>query len=181
VRRRGRSTLHPVQKRRDGKMEFCLRLSSAGSLRNIPESLNLLSLSVLFSFMLQFFHMHAAQGGNTAGLLWEIGGDVLRFPAWWYGKGMLRAVKYTSGIVAGYARTLGLFVWVKNIFTPMFGRYDWQSRCISIFMRLVNVVGRGIAVCMLTVLTVLLFFAYIALPAVAVLFVLYHATALFAV
>ncbi len=131
--------------------------------------------------MLQSSHMQGAQGGNAAGLLWEVGGDVLRFPAWWYGRGLLNAAKYLSTFVQGYSRSLGLMVWVKNVFTPMFGRYDWQSRIISVFMRLVNIVGRGFAVFMVAIIATLIFVLYTLLPAVAAVFALYHAAALFSV
>ncbi len=101
---------------------------------------------------------------------------MLRFPAWWYGKGLLRAARYTWGFVAHYARSLGVMVWMVNIFTPMFGRYDWQSRIISVFMRFVNIVARGVAVCIVAVCALVVFAAYVLLPAIAVVFALYHAT-----
>lgn len=129
--------------------------------------------------VLQFAHMQGAQGGNAAGLLWELGGDILRFPAWWYGKGFLRAATYAIEFVQGYARTLGVMVWAKNIFVPMFGRYDWQSRIISVFMRLANVIGRGFVTMIVSFIVLGVFAAYVALPVVAVVFALFHATSIF--
>lgn len=125
--------------------------------------------------------MTAPQGGAKIGLLWDLGGDVLRFPAWWYGQGLMNAVRYVVGFVQGYARKLGFMVWVKNVFTPMFGRYDWQSRLISVFMRVMNIIFRGFAVCIVAVMGLVGFGVYVALPIVAVVFVLFHLTALFAV
>lgn len=129
--------------------------------------------------VLQFAHMQGAQGGNAAGLLWELGGDILRFPAWWYGKGFLRAATYAIEFVQGYARTLGVMVWAKNIFVPMFGRYDWQSRIISVFMRLANVIGRGFVTMIVSFIVLGVFAVYVALPVVAVVFALFHATSIF--
>lgn len=129
--------------------------------------------------VLQFAHMQGAQGGNAAGLLWELGGDILRFPAWWYGKGLLRAATYAIEFVQGYARTLGVMVWAKNIFVPMFGRYDWQSRIISVFMRLANVIGRGFVTVIVSFIVFGIFALYVALPVIAVTFVLFHATSIF--
>lgn len=129
--------------------------------------------------MLQFVHMQGAQGGNAAGLLWELGGDILRFPAWWYGKGLVRAARYAAEFVHGYARSLGVMTWVKNIFVPMFGRYDWQSRIISVFMRLVNVVGRGFATMIVAIIVLGFLALYVALPGIAVAFILFHATSIF--
>lgn len=100
--------------------------------------------------------------------------DVGRFPLWWYSRGLARTLKAVGNLLAGYARSLGLAVWVKNIFVPMFGQYDWQSRVISVFMRIVNIVGRGLA--MIVVVLVLAFatVAYVALPFVAGIFAAYH-------
>ncbi len=124
--------------------------------------------------------MQGAQGGNAAGLLWELSGDVLRFPAWWYGKGLLHAATYAMEFIQGYARSLGVMTWAKNIFVPMFGRYDWQSRIISVFMRLVNVVGRGFVTIIVAFIVFCMFALYVALPAMTIAFILFHATSLLA-
>ncbi len=124
--------------------------------------------------------MQRAQTGGATGLLWELGGDVLCFPAWWYGKGLISALQYTLSFIQGYARTLGVMTWVKNIFTPMFGRYDWQSRIISVFMRLANVFARGFATMIVAIIAVAVFCVYIVLPIASISFMLFHATAVFA-
>lgn len=131
--------------------------------------------------MLQLRYMSAPQGGKSISLAWDIGGDIVRFPAWWYGQGLMNAGKYGLGFVRGYARKLGFMVWVKNVFTPMFGRYDWQSRLISVFMRVMNIIFRGFAVAIVAVIGFIGFGVYVALPIVAVVFVLFHLTALFSV
>ncbi|MFA6018057.1 MAG: hypothetical protein WCT28_03420 [Patescibacteria group bacterium] len=123
--------------------------------------------------------MNAAQGGGGAGLLWEIGGDVLRFPLWWYSTGLQETVLRIVAFVQGYAQSIGFMVWVKNIFTPMFGRYDWQSRLISVLVRCVNIVARGFAVCILGIFGVGLCALYALLPIVAAFFVVYHASSFF--
>jgi hypothetical protein len=125
--------------------------------------------------------MTAPQGGKSIGLAWDIGGDIVRFPLWWYGVGLVHAAQYVVGFVQGYARKLGFMVWVKNIFTPMFGRYDWQSRLISVFMRAMNIIFRGFAVCMVAVIGLFGFAVYVALPIAAVVFALFHLTAFLAV
>lgn len=123
--------------------------------------------------------MTAPQGGKSISLAWDIGGDILRFPAWWYGQGLVNVARYVVGFVRGYARKLGLIVWMKNIFTPMFGRYDWQSRLISVFMRAVNVFFRGLAVCVVAAIGLIGFVGYVAVPIVALVFALFHVTAIF--
>jgi hypothetical protein len=122
--------------------------------------------------------MSAAQGGGTFGVLWEVGGDILRFPLWWYGEGLRQTLIAIFGVVRGYARSLGVFVWMKNLFTPMFGRYDWQSRLISVFMRAVNIFGRGFAVAVIACIGLAAFMIYLILPMIAAVFALYHASAI---
>jgi len=124
--------------------------------------------------------MEGAKSGGAVGILWELAGDLLRFPTWWYGKGLFRAAKYALEFIQGYARTLGVSVWIKNIFTPMFGRYDWQSRIISVFMRSVNIIGRSFALIIISAIIVGILAAYTILPMFAIIFALYHATSIFA-
>lgn len=124
--------------------------------------------------------MPSATNGGALGILWEIGGDVLRFPQWWYGKGLLDAARTATSTINGYARRLGLRVWMKNLFTPMFGQYDWQSRIISVFMRSVNIIGRGFAVIIVGIITFFVFLLYVFLPLIALIFGLFHATSFLA-
>jgi len=93
-------------------------------------------------------------------LLW----GVLRFPIWWYTGGAIFVGTWAFNTVFGYTKMLAVGVWIKNIFVPMFGFYDWQSRLISVFMRLANIIGRSIAVAILSVLIACLFVIYLLLP-----------------
>jgi hypothetical protein len=43
------------------------------------------------------------------------------------------------------ARAYAFVIWIKNFFVPMYGQYDWTGRLVSIFMRIVVLIGRGIA------------------------------------
>ena len=69
---------------------------------------------------------------------------------------------------------LAIGVWTKNIFVPMFGMHDWQSRIISFFMRVVQIIGRSIALCILTVIIVFALVLYVLILPVAVGCMLYH-------
>lgn len=100
--------------------------------------------------------------------------SVVRFPLWWYTKGLAGTVKSLVDTVRGQAISLGLSVWIRNIFTPMYGRYDWQSRLISVFMRVVQIIGRGIFLCFLVGLCVIAFGLYLVAPVAAVFGTLYH-------
>lgn len=59
---------------------------------------------------------------------------------------------------------LGLSVWLKNIFKPMYGQHDWQGILISIFMRLVQIVFRSVLMLVYFLLAVLAFIVWVILP-----------------
>jgi hypothetical protein len=59
---------------------------------------------------------------------------------------------------------LALFVWIKNIFTPMYGQYDWQGRLISLFMRIVQIIFRGFVMLICVGIAVALLIIWIILP-----------------
>jgi hypothetical protein len=69
--------------------------------------------------------------------------DILMFPVWWYSRGLLLMLRGAQETFVGYVKYFSIDVWIKNLFVPMFGQRDWQSRLISIFMRLVQIVGRS--------------------------------------
>ena len=101
--------------------------------------------------------------------------DIVRFPLWWYSSGLLRTLRFAKEMIIGYERSLAVGIWVKNMFVPMFGQYDWQSRIISVFMRFVNVIGRGIGLLVVSIVIVMIAVAYMVLPIVAGLMVVYSA------
>ena len=98
--------------------------------------------------------------------------DILYAPVWWYSVGakqvliaLLRTAKHAS-------LRLAPMLWLKNIFVPMFGQTDWQGRMVSFFMRFVNVIGRSIALCVVTVFVLGLFFLWVAVPITVGMFLL---------
>jgi len=71
-------------------------------------------------------------------------GDVFYFPIWWYTKGLAKAWRSFSSTLRSANESLGLTIWIKNIFTPMFGQTDWQGRMVSFFMRFIQIIFRSI-------------------------------------
>lgn len=55
-------------------------------------------------------------------------------------------------------------IWLKNFFVPMYGQYDWTGRLISVFMRLVILIGRFIALIVEAIVYVLLLGLWLASP-----------------
>lgn len=63
-------------------------------------------------------------------------GDFLYWPIWWYTKGLYQTIFYSLNQIIHLEEMLGLRIWVKNLFTPMFGQYDMAGRLISFFYAL---------------------------------------------
>jgi len=68
--------------------------------------------------------------------------DLLYWPIWWYSRGLLNMAKFCGREIAEQQEKLGLMIWVKNIFTPMYGQYDIEGRIISFFVRLSQIIVR---------------------------------------
>lgn len=117
--------------------------------------------------MLYCLYMQTAAKGFT-GVVNALVGDVVRFPVWWYTTGVVHTALTLTNGVRYYARSLGIAVWIRNIFVPMYGQNDWQSRIISVFMRSAQIVIRGMGIIIAALLAVVLFALYVALPLVAV-------------
>jgi hypothetical protein len=94
------------------------------------------------------------------------------FPIWWYTKGLLLISNRLLASLSYYAKSTALSVWVKNLFVPMFGQRDWQSRIISFVMRVVMILLKLIGIALWSIVTGLTFFTYILfLPGLFVAFV----------
>ncbi len=90
--------------------------------------------------------------------------DIAYFPLWWYSQGLLKVLRFLKSFLLQKEKSLAFLVWVKNIFTPMYGQRDVAGFLISFFMRLVQIIFRGLVLLfwLAFVLGVLLF--YILLP-----------------
>jgi len=77
-------------------------------------------------------------------ILGEIARDFLFFPLWWYSRGLVMIITKTWEFVQNRQRSLALIVWVKNIFKPMYGQYDWQGLLISFFIRSMQIIFRSL-------------------------------------
>lgn len=90
--------------------------------------------------------------------------QIVYFPAWWYSRGLLRFLKYLKDFLVERERSLALLIWIKNLNIPMYGQYDWQGRLISFFMRLFQIIFRGIVMIFWLILVVAIICAWIILP-----------------
>lgn len=69
--------------------------------------------------------------------------DILYFPAWWYGRGLLNFAGGLKEFLSNKQKSLALLIWIKNIFRPMYAQYDLAGMLISFFMRLAQIVFRS--------------------------------------
>ncbi|MFA6254615.1 MAG: hypothetical protein WC675_01110 [Patescibacteria group bacterium] len=91
-------------------------------------------------------------------------GDILYWPVWWYSKGLAKVGLGCLQEIKNQAEVLGIAVWIKNLFTPMFGQYDIEGRIISFFARLIQIIVRSILLLFWIILILILFLAWIFLP-----------------
>lgn len=94
----------------------------------------------------------------------DLFGDIIRWPIWWYTRGLVLVLKKSGESIGHYYSAIGLGVWIKNLFVPMYGLRDWQGRLISFFVRIVQIVFRIIFVAAWLVIVFIGVIAYIAIP-----------------
>ncbi len=92
--------------------------------------------------------------------------DLFYFPLWWYTGGVIHAAKWCGQFFMDGNQMLAPFLWLKNLFVPMFGQYDWQGRIISFFMRLVQFFFRTLALIVWLVVCFALFCVWLILPVI---------------
>ncbi|MFA4831680.1 MAG: hypothetical protein WC862_03095 [Patescibacteria group bacterium] len=97
--------------------------------------------------------------------------DFLFFPFWWYTKGAKHALLFCFHLLQDGNLRLSPWLWIRNVFVPMFGQRDIGGRLVSIFMRLVNFIGRSAALLFWLFAVIIIFFIWLFLP-VFVLFML---------
>jgi len=90
--------------------------------------------------------------------------EIVTFPRWWYTRGLQRAGAWMRRTLRGWERAVGLRLWAKHLFTPMFGQTDWQGRIISFSMRLVVLIGRLLQVFLGSAAVLIVIAVYLALP-----------------
>jgi len=107
---------------------------------------------------------------QTAKLMtWDLLRDIFKFPIWWYTNGLEMIWQRTFGSVMRWQYRLGLGIWLKNWFKPMYAQYDWQGRLLSLFFRTLTITYKSIIFLLGFVLIMFGFLVYLLLPFVAVL------------
>lgn len=105
--------------------------------------------------------------------------DVVGFLPWWYTRGLRRMALYCLGSIESTARSFGVSVWLQNLFVPMYGMYDWQSRIISFVVRFFQLIFRGIGLCLWSVLMFAVLLAYTLAPIAVFIVIVFEISLLF--
>jgi len=90
--------------------------------------------------------------------------EIAYFPIWWYSVGLVEAAKKLWAFWLNQEKALGFRIWTKNLLVPMYGQYDLAGRLISFFLRLVQVIFRGIALLFWLGMALVCFMLWIVLP-----------------
>jgi len=101
-------------------------------------------------------------------ILAELVRDVLYFPAWWYGRGLVNLIMSVRNFLINKQKSLALLVWVKNIFRPMYAQYDWQGILISFFIRLVQIIFRSIVMLFWLIFSLAVIIFWVLFPALVI-------------
>lgn len=100
-------------------------------------------------------------------------GSVLRFPFWWYGDGLMLLGKWIAHQLEYRWKSFAFVIWMRNLFVPMYGQYDWSGRLVSFIVRIAVLIGRGIFLCFEATAYLVLLLAYVSAPPFSLLFAIY--------
>lgn len=90
--------------------------------------------------------------------------DAIYFPVWWYSRGMVQIMKGLGNMIANEEKSLALFVWVKNLFRPMYGVRGWDGYLVSFAVRLVQIIVRSIALIVWMIFALALLIVWLVFP-----------------
>ena len=97
-------------------------------------------------------------------IILEIIKDILYFPLWWYGKGFFIFALKMLNFIKNQEKSLALFIWIKNIFKPMYGQSDLQGILVSIFIRIIQIIFRSIVMLFVILIALILIIIWLILP-----------------
>ena len=99
--------------------------------------------------------------------------DSIFFPVWWYTLGLFRVSIGLWHSLQDANISLSPGLWLKNIFTPMYGQTDIEGRLMSVFMRIVNIIGRTIGLCAWIIVLLSALLLWLIIPA-CIVYMLFH-------
>lgn len=100
----------------------------------------------------------------SSNLLIDILKEIFLFPFWWYSIGLIKFIISLRNFIVNREKGLALFVWIKNIFVPMYGQRDFQGIIISIFIRTLQIIIRSIIMFFWLIVVIALFWVWLLAP-----------------
>lgn len=100
--------------------------------------------------------------------------EIIYFPVWWYSAGLFRLLKNVWRFFKNRESSLGFLIWLKHIFVPMYGQYDFMGRLISFFIRLVQIIVRGIVLLFWGILCLFVIILWALIPILLFLTLIYQ-------
>ncbi len=94
--------------------------------------------------------------------------DIIYFPIWWYTAGFVRILQWSKKYLHDRLQANGLMVWLKNIFTPMYGQTDWAGVLISFLTRCLQIIFRSLAMLFWLLVVIILNLVWLAVPIIVV-------------
>lgn len=93
---------------------------------------------------------------------------------WWYTAGLLALLRHVRERLRSFAHSMNLDVMTRYLFVPMYGYYDFWSRVISFFVRLVQLAFGMVAGVIYLIVEVVVVICWILVPIVVVGNILYQ-------
>ncbi len=108
----------------------------------------------------------------------DVIGDFFYFPFWWYTQGSKRILFFIWQKELDIFYSLGLNVWLKVMFKPMYADYSFGGRVISFFMRIVILIVDLLFVLLWNIGLVIILLVWLFLPPIALAGVLFNLPAI---
>ena len=99
---------------------------------------------------------------------------ILFFPIWWYSIGFIRFATKMVRFWREEQKALGFSIWLRNIFIPMYGQRDVSGRLISFFIRLFQIIFRGLALLFWALICLILLVFCLSLPILLLIAIAYQ-------
>ena len=83
---------------------------------------------------------------------------------WWYGGGFWLAIKRFAWLEKRDVSRIGVHVWIRNFFVPMFHDYTLVGRALSVVFRFFIIIGKTVNLLVRTCVRLIVLLVWIALP-----------------
>lgn len=97
-------------------------------------------------------------------LLFDVVLDALYTPLWWYTDGLGDMFRFVARNARYGANVIGIGLWAKSLFKPMYGERTWQGRIVSFVMRLIVLFWDSALYLILLAFLICIVFAWVFLP-----------------